>query len=136
MGIIGVRCATARTNLWFHLDVAFATGSLHPSFRTDGSDKEQFELLGYRYPWGELKRVGERITQRVLAVPGVVELSARHDYFDLQVARESDWERVLPLVVAIIRHETDDPRAKVLVRKNKHASVPQWHASLLRRLFG
>jgi hypothetical protein len=136
MGVIGVRCASARTNLWFHLDVAFATGNLHPSFRTDGSDRELFELLGCRYPWGGLTKTGERITMRVLAIPGVAELSARAAYFDLHVVSEAQWEDVLPRVVAIIREETGDRTATVVAYKNPHASVPQWHAPLLRRLFG
>lgn len=135
MGHIGVRCAIARCNLWFHLDIQIAEKSLHPEFRTDGADKARNDLLHYRHPWHLLTYVGSRIILRVLAIPGVVELAARRDYFALEVVNEECWRTVLPKVVEIIRNETDDPLAEVVVRANDVAPIPQWHATLLHELF-
>jgi hypothetical protein len=137
MGSIGVRCSRNPENLWFHLEVAIANDFLHPPFRTDGSDKELNTLLHNRHPWDRLTFIGSRIVIRVLALPGVKSLEARPDYFDLDVVSEESWRDILPKVVEIIRDETDDPQAKVVPKLgNDETPIPQWHAALLRELFG
>lgn len=137
MGQIEVRCSRDRKNLWFHLDATIADKHLDPPFRADGSDKELNTLLQTSHPWHGLTLIGSRIVIRVLAIPGVASLSARPDYFDLDVESEERWAAVLPKVVEIIRDETNDPQARVVVKANRHdMSAPQWHAALLQELFG
>jgi hypothetical protein len=140
MGSIGVRCAGWHLILWFHLDKAFADDHLHPEFRTDGKDKKLNDLLRRGHPWERLTDVGRRITERVLNIrrwgfKAVRTLSARPDYFRVEVKRERDWEYVLPRVVAIIREETRDRSATVMVH-TQDQNIEQWHVPLLQRLFG
>ena len=136
MGTIGVRCAKSRTSLWFHLDAQFATEHLNPDFRTDGLDRAANEALGILPPWDQLTKLGLLIVSRVLTIRGVVRLSARPNYLDLQVRREEDWRCVLPQVVRIIREETRDPYATVRTHQTRgNERYEDWHAPLLRELF-
>lgn len=139
MSSIQVRCSRYRLVLWFHLEVPFAHDFLHPDFRTDGGDNTLNELLGQQSPWNGLTDVGVSITRRLLEVRGnwfrrqVRCLSARPEYFSLEIKRERDWASVLPKVVTIIREEMRDPSAKVLPYP-PDPDVEQWHLGLLNRL--
>lgn len=118
------------------MGVVIAADHLHPSFRTDGSDKELNTLLKNRHPWHRLTFVGSRIVLRVLAIPGVSSLSVRPDYFNLEVVSEECWRDVLTKVVEIIRDETDDVHARVVIKPGyDQTPIPQWHAALLEELF-
>ncbi|SRR6266496_154247 len=137
MGTIGVRCAKSHSCLWFHLDVPFAEDHLHPDFRNDGKDRKLNELLRRDPPWDKLTPTGKKITEQVLKLRGVAWLSARPDYFDLTLKAERLWRKHLPTVVAIIRNETNDPKARVVpyIRPGS-TKIPQWHVPLLEELFG
>lgn len=138
MSTIGVRCAAARTTLWFYLEEGhqLSAKALYSPFYTKVEDEAFHELLGTHQLWAELYAFGASIVSKVMAIPGVKAVSVRPDYFSVDVSNEADWRTILPLVIQVIRNETQDLQAGVVVEPSVTAGVEHWHADLLQELFG
>lgn len=137
MAQIGIRCALNTSCLWFYTEVSFmrAGGLLDDSPITRGN---LYKEIG-RLPAHPAKK----IVRQLFNYEEVYQLTPRPEYFALDLSPEigsfnpeEAWRNFLPKVIAILRRETRNPDGRVVVRPMGDPTVPDWHESLIRELFG
>ncbi len=125
-GAISVRSTGGSSEtLWFHLsDIELMLPGAYPLSLNPPSSSCK-----------GLTRIGTNIISRVLAIPGVVSVDVRPDYFSVEVASMFEWQFLLPKIVAVIREF--HPRCDAPVRLRRHCDPrsADWQQDLLASKF-